>query len=324
MLPLFSVVIPLYNKASYIARAVQSVLRQDFGDYEVIVIDDGSTDGGGEIVRSIGDARIKLVVQDNLGASSARKTGVLSATGRYVGFLDADDEWKPGFLSEMSALVSDYPDCGIYASAYEILERDGRRLTMRNRFANDAWRGRIRNYFRNVASKNLIVCSSAVVVRRSIITEDAFLSGRENMGEDQYLWTSIALEYPVAYSQTVLALYHRDAESSFAAIGPLKAPPCFVPPLAGVVRTGSFHGRAIAPEVLRQVRRYISENLVQLAIINARHGDHRAARRFISDPMARAKPVRLAAAAAYLFLRYASNLIGRRWYRRRGGAASRE
>lgn len=303
-MPFFTVIIPLYNKAPYIERAVSSVLAQDFLDFELLVVDDGSTDNGRAVVEGIGDGRVRTVVQENLGPSMARRRGWLEARGAYLAFLDADDEWGPEFLSEMKALIDLFPNCGLYACAYEIEEGDGRLRTMRNRFDGGRDRGIVANYFRNVAAKNLLICSSAVAVDRSALSEDGFLPGRRTVGEDQYLWATIALEHRVAYSQRVLARYHRDADSSFLALGPLKEPPCFVELLAGVAEANGYRGRPLRPAFLRQIRRYVSENLVQLAILNTRAGDFRAATRFLKDPLARAKPARLALAASYVLALY--------------------
>ena len=93
-----SVVIPLYNHSDTIQRCVDSVLGQGFEDFELIVVDDGSTDGGGDLVSGMQDSRVHLVMQENGGVSSARNRGIAEARGTIVAFLDADDEWNPDYL----------------------------------------------------------------------------------------------------------------------------------------------------------------------------------------------------------------------------------
>ena len=109
----FSVIIPLYNKAPYIERAVKSVLSQDYPHFEIIVVNDGSSDGGEKIVTKLEDERLKLVSQKNAGVSAARNKGALEAKSEYLAFLDGDDTWEPNFLSELVKLIADFPNAGI-------------------------------------------------------------------------------------------------------------------------------------------------------------------------------------------------------------------
>ena len=99
---MISVIIPLYNKEPIIERSLQSVLSQDYDDFEVVVVNDGSTDRSADIVRSINDPRIRLIEQENGGPSKARNTGTKSARGEWILFLDADDELLPGALNYFS------------------------------------------------------------------------------------------------------------------------------------------------------------------------------------------------------------------------------
>ena len=108
-----SVAIPLYNKRREIARTIQSVFDQTFQQFEILVIDDGSTDGGADIVAQIGDPRVRLIRQANAGVSAARNHAISEAKTELIAFLDADDEWKPGFLAAIWDLRERFPEAGL-------------------------------------------------------------------------------------------------------------------------------------------------------------------------------------------------------------------
>ena len=112
--PTISVVIPLYNKQLEIGAAVRSVLAQTRPPQEIIVVDDGSTDGGAEVVCAIGSPLVRLVRQSNAGVCAARNRGIAESTGEYIALLDADDAWEPGFLAEIAAMIREFPGCGLY------------------------------------------------------------------------------------------------------------------------------------------------------------------------------------------------------------------
>ena len=119
----FSVIIPLYNKAPYVDKAIGSVLSQTFTDYELIIVDDGSKDNSVEIASHVieGCGNCRLIRQDNAGVSMARNNGVAASHGDYLCFLDADDWWEPTFLEEMSKLIDEFPEAGIYGTNYTIV-----------------------------------------------------------------------------------------------------------------------------------------------------------------------------------------------------------
>ena len=122
-MPRFSVIIPLYNKAPYVDKTIRSVLAQTYADYELIVMDDGSKDDSFAIALKAVEGRGNCHVyrQKNAGVSMARNNGVALSQGDYLCFLDADDWWEPTFLEEMSKLIGDFPDAGIYGTNYTIV-----------------------------------------------------------------------------------------------------------------------------------------------------------------------------------------------------------
>lgn len=119
MKPLISVVVPLYNKRSTVVRALNSIIRQNIDELEIIVVDDGSTDGSADLVRSIRDPRINLVRQKNAGPGRARNVGARMARSGLIAFLDADDEWLPGYLEAGVGALNQFPNALAYVAGYD-------------------------------------------------------------------------------------------------------------------------------------------------------------------------------------------------------------
>ena len=212
-IPPVSVVIPLYNKALYIRRAVQSVLNQTLGDFELIVVDDGSTDEGGSVVESFVDVRIRLISQENGGECAARNRGISEARANLVAFLDADDEWLPDHLATISRLAEKYPECGAYAAGYRMVVTGGRSIVPRHYGLPDPpWEGVIPNYFHSRMSSYIITSSSTAVRRDVFARVGAFPAGERRAGDDD-MWMRIALRYDIAYSHHTGLIYHCDADN---------------------------------------------------------------------------------------------------------------
>ncbi len=218
---MFSVIIPLYNKAAYIEKAIRSVLAQTYQEFELIVVNDGSTDDSLEIVRNCQSsiANCQLLEQQNQGVSVARNNGVKLAKYDYIAFLDADDWWELTYLEEMKKLTEEFPDGGIYScSYYKVKNKKNSRADIG--VAPDFTKGRI-NYFRIYANNifNMPLWTGATVVRRNIFeNENGFKPGLK-LGEDFDLWVRIALKYPVVFLNKPLAYYNQDVEQINRAIG---------------------------------------------------------------------------------------------------------
>ena len=123
--PTFSVIIPLYDKEAEVAATLRSALEQSLRPLEVIVVDDGSTDRSAEIVAAFRSPLVRLIRQPNAGVSAARNRAIAEARGEYVALLDADDRWRPGFLAEIASMIERWPDCGLYATAFDIVSDEG-------------------------------------------------------------------------------------------------------------------------------------------------------------------------------------------------------
>ena len=206
----FSVVIPLYNKDSHIVSTLHSVLEQSFSEFEVIIVNDGSTDASLQQARSVLDSRIKIIEQKNQGVSVARNRGVQEASGDYIAFLDADDHWYPWHLEELNSLIESYPGCGIYSVAHEIL-REGKTYHPAQ-FCSSGFTGVIEDFF-NAFSKSLALVNSttACLPRDLLMSMGGFPEGIKK-GEDVYVWLKASIEKNLVYSDRVCARYNQDAQ----------------------------------------------------------------------------------------------------------------
>lgn len=208
---MFSVIIPLYNKAPYIAKAIESVLGQTYRDFEVIVIDDGSTDQSLEVAKTFENKSITIVSQPNSGVSTARNNGVKLAKHPYICFLDADDWWHPTFLEEMKRLITDFPDAGIYGSGYYIVKNGQERIAPIG--VPQGFERGIIDYC-EVYAKTLCMplTSISVVIPKHIFDEEKGFKSQLKFGEDFDLWIRIALKHKVILVNKPLAYYNQDVD----------------------------------------------------------------------------------------------------------------
>ena len=209
--PTISVVIPLYNKQLEIGTAVRSALAQTRPPQEIIVVDDGSTDGGAEVVRAIGSPLVRLVRQSNAGVCAARNRGIAESTGEYIALLDADDAWEPGFLAEIAAMIREFPGCGLYCTAFSIISHDGTYPA-----PTPSERGVVANFFRESAHRYIAIPSASCIPRRVFDNVGLFPVGMK-IAEDLYMWIRIARRYEVCFSPERLVRYSRVASNRSAA-----------------------------------------------------------------------------------------------------------
>ena len=206
--PAISVVMPLYNKERDVARAIRSALAQTFTDFELIVVNDGSTDLSVEAVATFNDPRIQLVHQENKGVSEARNRGVSEARAELVAFLDADDEWLPEFLATVWHLSICQPDSAAFATGYLLREPVGRTRPARVRGLSPGFtEGVLEDYFSVAAISDPPLCSSAVTVKREALQCIGGFPTGIRSGEDLLTWARLAVRYPIAYSVEPLAIF---------------------------------------------------------------------------------------------------------------------
>lgn len=207
--PTFSVVIPLYNKEQYIAQTVQSVLNQSIQDFELLVVDDGSTDSGPQYVEVLRNAKVKLIRQKNAGVSAARNRGVREAQGEFICFLDADDVWERDFLETVYSLFRDFPEAGVACPSYQV--------AYGSRIVHPTWRsvdleknGYVRDFYEMATAPFWICNSSCVAIKRDLLMklEHWFPEG-ETVYEDFDLWIRLGSICRVAHSNRICATYQR-------------------------------------------------------------------------------------------------------------------
>lgn len=213
---MLSVVIPLYNKVRHIQRAIDSVLAQTYQDYELIVIDDGSTDGGAQLVRQMSDPRIRLVTQQNAGECAARNRGLHEARFEWVAQLDADDAWLPAFLSTAVAIHERFPEAAICATGFRHL---GNGPPKRNAFhlaydENDS-QSFLLDYFGSGDSWMALCACSLLLRKEAVLAVGGFRPGVIRAG-DVDTWVRIALRYPIAWTPRCLVNVHDDADNRTA------------------------------------------------------------------------------------------------------------
>lgn len=208
---MFSVIIPAYNAEKFIHISIESVLNQSCKDFELIIVDDGSTDHTKEVVEKYNDVRIVYFYQENGGVSAARNKGILESNGQYVCFLDSDDEWKENHLETLSYLIKKYEHCGMYVTGYDIRLHNGkvihkseqifRNLNCESMVSNNGFEVLLKyGYFFNT---NTVCCRKEVFNKAGL-----FELGVRN-GEDDDMWFRIFSYYSVAISKNVTTIYDR-------------------------------------------------------------------------------------------------------------------
>ena len=223
-MPHFSVIIPLYNKAPYVRKTVESVLGQTFDDYELIIIDNGSNDGSNKIVAGFIDPRIQIIrLEENVGVSNARNKGVEISSAPNITFLDADDWWEPTFLKEMAGLIERHPNAGIYGTGYYIVKNGKKRVApigVEEGFPE----GEI-DYCR-VYAKTLCMplTSISVAIPRAVFDESGGFKPHLKLGEDFDLWIRIALRHKAVFLNKPLSNYNQDVDVTYRGTNHLHNP----------------------------------------------------------------------------------------------------
>jgi glycosyltransferase involved in cell wall biosynthesis len=210
MMPFFSIVIPVYNKEKFVAATLKSVLEQTFTDFEIILINDGSTDESEARIFEFNDARIKYHSNKNHGVAAARNFGIEKATAKFICFPDADDYWYSNFLETMHHYIAELPEQKVFACAIEIETNNNIIKAQYSLPAKSDFE--IVDFF-EASQKECVLWTSSVCIHKSVFDKVGTFDAIIKYGEDTELWIRIGLLFPVVFIQKTLARYVYDQQS---------------------------------------------------------------------------------------------------------------
>ena len=218
----FSVIVPLYNKAQYVRKALDSIVSQTFTDWECIIVDDGSTDNSAAVCEEYTvhhtPYTIHLLRQPNSGVAAARNNGVAKSKGEYVCFLDADDWWEPSYLEEMSLLIKEYPDAGLYGCDYFYVKNGKKKIYPKD---TEGYIDYCQVYTHCGA---MPIHPNGAIIQRKVYDEIGGFDPSIKMGEDFILFMQIVLNYKVAFLNKQLVTFNQDADPQWRAITKIHKP----------------------------------------------------------------------------------------------------
>ena len=221
---MISVVIPLYNKEKAIIATLQSVLAQTYTDFEVVVVDDGSTDNSLNVAREYASSLpsfqgragvrpiLRVIHKENGGVSSARNRGIKEAKGEYIAFLDADDVWDKAYLAEQLKMIHDFPGAAMWGINFA--ETNNGQLVRKLETGLPAgYRGYVDNYFQMKGRISDLFCSSSVVINKDVFDKVGMFDERIKYAEDTDMWWRIIATHKVAFYDRYMVFYRYDAEN---------------------------------------------------------------------------------------------------------------
>jgi glycosyltransferase involved in cell wall biosynthesis len=204
---LFSVIIPLYNKENYVEKAINSILNQTYNNFEIIIIDDCSTDLSYEIAKKNVSEKIRLIKHDkNKGLSASRNTGILNSKAEYITFLDADDVWKPTYLEEIKSLIDTYPEAKLFATNYEEVYPNEVVILPKNN-ANTLESSQIIEDFFKISLGQPLYCACSLCVEKSVFDIVGNYNETITYSEDIDFNIRANLSFKLAYSKKALVSY---------------------------------------------------------------------------------------------------------------------
>jgi len=209
-MPFFSIIIPLYNKEKFIENTLKSVLNQTFTDYEILIVNDGSTDSSHEKVQQFKDSRIRYFSKENGGVSTARNYGIKEAKSDFIAFIDADDYWYPDFLKEMYQTINLFPNQKVFSAATEI--ETSRKIIKAQYSIQRTGRYKIVNFF-DASHREPVLWTSSVVINITVFEDVGRFDDELKIAEDTDLWIRIGLKYSIVFIWKILTRYCYDKNS---------------------------------------------------------------------------------------------------------------
>jgi len=275
---LFSVVIPLYNKAAYIEQTINSVLAQSETDFEIIVVDDGSRDEGPAAVAAMRDPRIRLVRQANAGVAVARNHGISIARGQWIAFLDADDVWRPQYLAVQRASIASCPEVRAVATGFYAAS-DLAEWTAAAHVESATTRYEIIRDLPGRWMQSSPFFTSSIAVRADVLKAmpHCFAPG-ESVGEDLDLWFRIAEKYPIALVAEPLVAYRLDTAGSLSASHARNTMAPYLVRMRDRARSG-----LMSPDSARSALRYFAQSEITLSRQALIEGDRPGARAWLAS-----------------------------------------
>jgi len=212
----FSIIIPLHNKSKYILNTLNSALNQTYSHFEIIVINDGSTDNSVDLINSLNSPKIRLISQENQGVSVARNKGIKIAKGNYIAFLDADDYWFPFHLAEIKKSITKFPNESVFCNNYNIyLTKEKFKKTTFSIKPSSEEIILITNYFES-SLINSIAWTSSVCLKKSIIDKTLLFDKNLSSGQDTDLWIRLGLKYPFIFNKRITSNHLKYIENSLS------------------------------------------------------------------------------------------------------------
>jgi len=210
----FSIIIPTYNRADLVTIAISSVLNQTYQDFEIIIVDDGSTDNTEEVVKDIMDSRVKYFYKDNEERSIARNFGIQMACGKYIGFLDADDYFLENHLKVIYDFISTKSSVQVVHTGYEFRNENGDCLKKVQTFPESV--------NQNILIDNPLICNS-IIINQNLFREYQFINNKSAiLAEDWYLWIVLASNNQIHLINKITTIVVQHANRSLNKLNPHK------------------------------------------------------------------------------------------------------